>query len=137
MIEYHFQDKNGGDFSFICIPFVLINAKSTFQRETNVTFRGLIGQSVVVYLDDVIVFLKKISDHLHHLKQIFGCYRKYGISLNPKTRIFVMFEGNLLGHIIEKSGITVDPKCVKAIMQISYFNDKREMQSLLGNINFF
>jgi hypothetical protein len=53
------------------MPFGLMNAGATFQREMDIYFKGLIGQSVVVYLDDVTVYSKKWEDHLKHLKQIF------------------------------------------------------------------
>ena len=56
---------------------------------------GLIGHSVVVYLDDVVVFSKNIEAHMFHLKQIFDRCKKYGISLNPKKCVFAILEGRL------------------------------------------
>lgn len=54
------------------MPFGLVNIGTTFQRAMDITFLGLIKQSVVVYLDDVIVFFfKKQLDHQRHLKNIF------------------------------------------------------------------
>jgi hypothetical protein len=70
------------------MPFGLINVGTTFQREMDIVFKGLIGQSVVIYLDDVMVYSKKRVDRPHHLKKIFERCRKYGISLNPKQSIF-------------------------------------------------
>jgi hypothetical protein len=48
-----------------------MNVGYTFQREMDITFKGIIIQSVVVYLDDVIVYSKKREDHPRHMKQIF------------------------------------------------------------------
>lgn len=118
------------------MPFGLINVGATFQREMHIYFRGLIGQSMVVYLDDVKMPSKRRSNHLHYLKKIFECCRKYGVSLKPNKSIFVVFEGNLLGHIITKSGITVDTEQMKAITQVLLPNSKKAMQSFLGKINF-
>lgn len=81
----------------------------------------------MVYLDDVTVFSKQISNHICHLKKIFKRCRKYEISLYPKKSIIVVSEGNLLGHIIAKSGIKVDPERVKAIMQIPFPVNKKAM----------
>ena len=53
------------------MPFGLINDGTTFQRDMDITFRGLIGQCVVVYLDDVTVFSKKREDHDFHLNNFF------------------------------------------------------------------
>lgn len=64
---------------------------------------------LVVYLDDLTVFSNLDEEHLYHLKIVFQCCRKYGISLNPKKSLFSMDEGKLLGHIISKERIHIDP----------------------------
>jgi hypothetical protein len=56
--------------------------------------------------------------------------------LNPKKTIFVVSEGILLGHVISKYGISVDPERTKAIMQIPPPHNKNSMQSFFGKINF-
>ena len=84
------------------MPFGLINAGATFQRDMDINFCGLIGQSVVVYLNDFTIFSKKREEHAFHLKQIFERCRKYGISLNPKKCEFIVTEGKQLGHVISK-----------------------------------
>ena len=57
-----------GTFCFRKMPFGLINAGATFQRAMDIAFRGLINQSVVVYLEDVTIYSKIRSDHLFHLR---------------------------------------------------------------------
>jgi hypothetical protein len=47
-----------------------------------------------------------------------------------------MKEGKLLGHIMSKEGIKVDPKRVEAINTINIPRNKKEIQSVLGKINF-
>ena len=88
-----FQTK-WGTFTFRRMPFGLINVGATFQWAMDIAFRGLIGRSVVVYLDDVTMFSKHWGDHLRHLKQIFKRCRKYVISLNPKKSVFTVSKGN-------------------------------------------
>ena len=75
-----------GTYAYMKIPFGLINASATLQRAMNISFHGLINQSVVVYLDDVTVFSKKKKDHLSHLRVVLEQCRKFGISLNPKNQ---------------------------------------------------
>lgn len=55
------------------------------------------------------MFSKSDEEHLFHLTKVFETCRKYGISLNPKKSLFAMGEGKLLGHIISKDGIHIDP----------------------------
>jgi hypothetical protein len=60
-----------GTYSNKRMPFGLVNTNITFKRDMEITFKGLISQSVVVYLNDVIVYSSKMEDHPRHLKQIF------------------------------------------------------------------
>jgi len=45
-----------GTYAYRRMPSYLINASATFQRAMDITFKGLIIQRVVVYLDDVMVY---------------------------------------------------------------------------------
>ena len=60
-----------GTFSYRSIPFGVINAGATFQRAMDIYFHSIIGCNVVVYLNDITIFLKKREEHTFHLKQIF------------------------------------------------------------------
>jgi hypothetical protein len=66
-----------GTYAYQKMPFGLINACATFQRAMDITFRGLINQSIVVYLDDVTIFSKNKNDHLAHLRVVLQRCRKY------------------------------------------------------------
>lgn len=90
----------------------------------------------MVYLDDVTMLSEQRSDHIRHLKNIFERCRKYGISLNPKKSIFAVSEGNILGHVIAKSCIKVNPDRVGTVTQIPFPMNKKAMLSFLGKINF-
>jgi hypothetical protein len=61
---------------------------------------------------------------------------EYAISLNPKKSIFGVYKGKLLGHIISKDGITIDPSRFEAIKKIPLPKDKKSLQSFFGQINF-
>ena len=93
----------------------------------DIAFRSLIGRSAVVYLDDITIFSKKREEHTSHLKHIFERCRKYGISLNPKKCVFAVIEGKLLGHIVSKKAISIDPERIKAIEQIPLPHNKKGM----------
>ena len=60
----------------------------------------------------------------------------HGISLNPKKSFFALSEGKLLGFIVSKSGIDIDPDRIKEISEIPLPHNKKAMQPFLGQINF-
>ena len=52
-----FQTK-WGTYAYDNMPFRLINVGVTFQRAMDITFKGLLNKSTVVYLDDIMVYSK-------------------------------------------------------------------------------
>lgn len=102
------------------MPFGLKNAGENFQRAMDIAFAKEIHDFLVIYLDDLTVFSKSDQRHLDHLRQVFLTCRMYGISLNPKKSLSGLEEGKLLGHIISKDGIKIDPNRIEAILQIPH-----------------
>jgi len=125
-----------GTFHYAKMPFGLKNAGATFQRAMYLAFANEKDVFLVVYLDDLMVFSKSDEEHMHHLKTVFQKCKKYGLSLNPKKRLFAMEEGKLLGHIISKDGIRIDLAHVQEIQQIDLPRNKKEIQSFNGKMNF-
>jgi hypothetical protein len=107
-----------GTYSYICMPFGLMNVGATFQRAMDFAFSDYLFKFIVVYQDDLTVYSKNRSDHIDHLRKNFDRCRSLGISLNPKKSILGVFEGKLLGHIVSKEGVRIDPERVKGIMEI-------------------
>jgi hypothetical protein len=125
-----------GTFMYAKMPFGLMNAGETFQRAMDIEFAEEKDKFIMIYLDDITVFSDSDEQHLEHLKKVFQKCRKFGISLNPKKSNFRMQEGNLLGHIISKEGIKIDPSRVEGILKINTPRSKKEVQSFLGKVNF-
>jgi hypothetical protein len=125
-----------GTFMYVKMPFGLMNAGATFQRAMDIAFVEESGKFIVVYLDDVTVFSQSDDEHLRHLRRVFEKCRRFGISLNPKKCLFGLEEGKLLGHIISKEGIRIDPSRIEAILKIEHPRNLKELQSFIGKINF-
>lgn len=118
-----------GTYAYMKMPFGLINARATFESAMDISFRGILSNSVMVYLDDVTMFSKERPEHIIHLKQILNRCRKYGISLNPKKSIFCVTKGNLFSLVVSKERS-------KVIAKILTPHNKKSMQSFMGKIDF-
>lgn len=118
------------------MPFGLKNVGATFQRAMDHAFSGLIVKFMENYQYDLIVHSKTRVDHIHHLRKFFDRCILYGVSLNPKKCLFVVTQGKLLGHIVCKEGIYIDPERVKSINELNPLTSKKGVQSFFGKINF-
>ena len=74
------------------MPFGLINAPATFQRMMSQLFRDQMFDSVVCYLDDVLVFSPTVESHIDHIKLVLGKLEGAGLKLNIKKCQFCIRE---------------------------------------------
>lgn len=87
-------------FAYRRMSFGLEIVGVTFQRAMDIAFKDLVSKCIIIYMDDLIVFLKDMSTHLQDLRKVLKKCEQYGISLNPKKCMFGVTKGKLLGHII-------------------------------------
>ena len=71
-------------YCYKVMPFVLKNARATYQRLVNKMFNQQIGRNMEVYVDDMLVKSKEKLTHLDDLKETFATLKKYKMRLNPK-----------------------------------------------------
>ena len=124
-----------GTFTHWVMPFGLKNAGATFQRAMSYYFHDL-AHIILAYLDDLTAHSKHRAQHLHDLHTIFLRCRKYNIHLNPLKCEFCVPAGHLLGFIVSKDGITLDPLKVQTILELPIPCTLRQLQSLQGKANF-
>jgi len=134
------QQKNAfiypwGTFAYKKLPFSLKNAGATFQRAMSYAFHD-IRHIVQPYLDDLPAHSAKRQDHTTHLHDIFLRCRHYRIRLNPHKCVFCIESGRLLGFIISREGIRLDPLKVEAIVNLPPPASLQQLQSLQGKANF-
>lgn len=81
-----------GEFMYSKMPFGLMNAGETFQREMDTVFSKEKDKFLVSCLDDIILYFESDEKHLKHLEEVFQKCILYGVSLNPKKYNFAMKE---------------------------------------------
>ncbi|RVX06118.1 Retrovirus-related Pol polyprotein from transposon 17.6 [Vitis vinifera] len=116
------------------MPFGLKNAGATYQRLMTKIFKPLIGRSVEVYIDDIVVKSKTREQHILHLQEVFYLLRKYDMKLNPSKCAFGVSAGKFLGFMVSQRGIEVSPDQVKAVMETPPPRNKKELQRLTGKL---
>ena len=59
-----------GLYEYLVMPFGLTNAPATFQRMINSVLREYLDITVVVYLDDILIFSDNEKEHEEHVHQV-------------------------------------------------------------------
>ena len=70
-----FTDR--GLYCYKSMAFGLKNTGAIYQRHVNIMFKDLIGKSMEVYVDDMLVKSKMARDYAKHLNQMFRILQKY------------------------------------------------------------
>ena len=97
-------------------------------------FKDLIGRSMEVYLDDMLVMSKMARDHVENLKQMFNILRKYQMKLNLLKCFFGVGSGKFLGFMVNPRGIEANPEKIKALLEMSSPKKPKEVISLTGKV---
>ena len=72
-------------------------------------FEPQLGKSIKVYIDDMVVKSKVVSEHVKDLGDIFEVLRRHKLRLNTSKCSFGVGSGKFLGYMIIHRGIEVSP----------------------------
>jgi hypothetical protein len=125
-----------GLFEYVVMTFGLKNAGATYQRAMNYIYHDLISKMVEIYIDDVVVKSTLIGGHLGDLRQVFERTRTFRLKMNSKKCAFGISAGQFPSFLVHEQGIEISLKSQKAVRTLVPPTMKRELQQLIGKINF-
>ena len=114
------------------ILFGLKNARATYPRLVTKMFRLLLGKTIEVYIDDMLVKSKERTNHAEHLQEAFELLRAYGMKLKPSKCAFGVSAGRFLGFMLTQRGIETNPAQLKAILGSPALVSRKGVQPLTG-----
>ncbi|XP_062407933.1 uncharacterized protein LOC134099157 [Sardina pilchardus] len=126
-----------GLFEFNRMPFGLCNAPSTFQRLMERIFGAQHFQTLLLYLDDVIVFSSTVEDHLQRLDSVLTRLHFEGLKVKLEKCCFFRTEVKYLGHVISKDGVATDPDKINAVAKWVRPSTVSELRSFLGFASYY
>ncbi|RVW28042.1 hypothetical protein CK203_097974 [Vitis vinifera] len=97
-------------------------------------FKPLIGRTMEVYIDDIVVKSKTRSEHALHLEKKFCLMKAYNMKLNPTKYAFGVNAGKFLGFMVTQRGIGVNPGQIKVVMETPALSSKKELQCLTSRL---
>ena len=117
----------GGLWQRKVLPFGLTSVPATFERLMEKVLKGLQWQTLLLYLDDVIIFSKDFESHLERLAEVCQRFRSAWLKLRPEKCQLFQREVHYLGHVakIFAAKDWKTPQC------------KQEVKSFLGSVGYY
>jgi len=121
------------NYCYKVMSFGLKNAGATYQRLMDRVFIHLIGKSMEVYVDDMVVKSLNLVQHLSDLADEFATLRRFNLRLNQEKCVFGVDNDKF---VISRSDITTLNNKNKEIITKChllkhYFPKTREIKHLL------
>lgn len=126
-----------GLYQWKVLPLGMKTSGAVFQRLMDNVFRGLQPNIVVVYIDDVTVFLKNMKQHVKDLDLVFERIHQANLKVSYSKCSIAQSKVKVLGHLISGQGIQPNPEKVEAICRIKSPTSVKGIKSFLGAVSFF
>jgi len=119
------------------MPFGLTNAPAAFQRFVNLVFADMLNVCVVVYLDDILVYLDNMEDHTKHVREVLRRLRQHKLYAKPEKCEFHSDSVEYLRYFLSPDGLMMSQDKVKTICDWPEPRKVKDIQSFLGFANFY
>lgn len=126
-----------GLFEFNRMPFGLCNAPGTFQRLMERIFGDQSFHSLLLYLDDVVVFSTSFHEHLTRLELVLERLQQQGLKLKFSKCHFFQPEVKYLGHVISAAGVATDPEKISVVKEWRTPTTVAQLRSFLGFASYY
>nr|GEV40915.1 putative reverse transcriptase domain-containing protein [Tanacetum cinerariifolium] len=97
-----------GHYEFQVMPFGLTNAPAVFMNLMNRVCKCYVDKFVIVFIDDILIYLKDEKKHEEHLKAILELLQKEELYAKFSKCEFWFPKVQFLGHVIDKQGTRLD-----------------------------
>jgi hypothetical protein len=118
------------------MPFGLKNAPAIFSKVVIESFKQFLHKFLEAYFDDWTVF-SLLKNHIECLRLMLDKCRQCQIALNFKKCIFFSPFGVLLGHIVCKQGLLVDPSKIAIIVDLPPPTSVKQLHTTLGHTRYY
>jgi hypothetical protein len=119
------------------MSFGLTNALAYFMYLMNKVFMEYMDKFVVVFINDIFIYLRTEEEHEEHLCLALQKLREHRLYAKLSKCKFWMKQVAFLGHIIYKGGISVDPSKVQHVLSWNAHTSVGDIQSFLGLARYY
>ena len=125
-----------GLYEHVKLGFGLCNAPATFSRVMNLILRGLNWQTVLAFLDDILVLGKTFEEHLENLESALSRFRSFGMKLKPKKCIMFQKKVEFLGRIVDGQELSMSASDVSVVSNWPVPTCSKDVERFMGLVNY-
>ncbi|GJY07241.1 reverse transcriptase domain-containing protein [Tanacetum coccineum] len=126
-----------GHYEFRVMPFGLTNAPAVFMDLMNRVCKPYLDKFVIVFIDDILIYSRNEKEHEEHLKTILELLKKEELYAKFSKCEFWINTVKFLGHVIDSSGIHVDPAKIEAVKNWASPTTPSEIRQFLGLAGYY
>ena len=126
-----------GQCEYKVMPCGLVNALATFQTMMNKIRREFLDHGVVVYLNDMLIYSANMADLITVVQNVLDRLEQHDFAVSFKKLVFHEEEVELLGYIVQTSGVTMSDRKVKTVQNWAHPRSVKEVQIFIGFANFY
>nr|GFB54832.1 putative reverse transcriptase domain-containing protein [Tanacetum cinerariifolium] len=119
------------------MPFELTNAPAVFIDLVNRVCKPYLDKFVIVFIDDILIYLKDEKEHEEHLKAIIELLKKEELYAKFSKCEFWIPKVQFLGHVIDSQGIHVDSAKIESIKYWASPKTPTEIRQFLGLAGYY
>ena len=123
-----------GAYCYKVMPFGLKNVGATYQRMVTKMFGHLIGKTVEVYIDDMLIKSLRDEDHAADPLQVFDTLRESHLRLNASKCTFGVGSGKFLSYMVSRRGIKANLDQIAALVELVKPRSIKQVQRLGGMV---
>ncbi|CEL63537.1 hypothetical protein RSOLAG1IB_10838 [Rhizoctonia solani AG-1 IB] len=125
-----------GLFETLVMPLGLSRAPGAFQAMMNKVFQDLLDVTVIIYLDNILIFSQDLADHENHVKEVLRRLQDMQLFCKGSKCEFHKTTVEYLGIIVSDKGFSLDKLKIQAVQEWPTPTTVKQVQSFLGFANF-
>lgn len=94
-----------------------IRMKPEDESTMNTILAPLLRRCVLVFIDDILVYITSLEEHVIHLRQVFELLQAHDLRVKKSKCAFAQKEVTYLGHVVSAAGVATDTKNILAVQK--------------------